>query len=273
MRYRMTPHYPQSLGLRPTPAPRIQSPWLSCPRPSPDAPLRLFCLPYAGGGGAVFRQWPERLKGLAEVCPVLLPAREARFREPACTRMGPLVVMLADALAPFLERPFAIFGHSMGALIAFELTRLLVGRQAPGPVRLFISGSRTPRSSFAEANVHGLPDDEFLDCLHRRYRAIPDAVRENRELAEIIMPALRADFELLVTYRYVDGAPLRCPLVVYGGQSDDTVSPEELQGWAEYGGADGTFRCRLFAGSHFFLRTSEADLLADIGSELAAVIA
>jgi medium-chain acyl-[acyl-carrier-protein] hydrolase len=221
----------------------------------------------------VFRQWPERLQGVAEVCPVLLPGREARFREPAATRMAPLVATLADALAPFLDRPFAIFGHSMGALIGFELARLLESRQGRSPVRVFISGSRSPRSSFADANVHNLPDEEFLDCLHRRYQAIPDAVRENRELAEIIMPALRADFELLETYRYVDGPGLKCPLVVYGGQSDDTVSREELEAWAGYGVGEKAFRCRLFAGSHFFLRTAELELATDVRSELITALA
>ncbi len=272
----MTLHQAQPQpALRSSPPPRIQSPWVSSPRPCPDAPVRLFCLPYAGGGGAVFRQWPAGLNGIAEVCPILLPGREARFREPACTRMEPLVAALSDAILPFLDRPFALFGHSMGALIAFELTRALQNRQGRSPARLFISGSRTPRSSFADANVHSLPDEAFLDCLHDRYQAIPDAVRENRELADIVMPTLRADFELLETYRCVGGAGLKCqcPLIVYGGREDDTVSPDELQGWASYCEADGAFRCRLLAGSHFFLRTAEADLIADLRGELAAAVA
>jgi medium-chain acyl-[acyl-carrier-protein] hydrolase len=250
---------------------RIRSPWLSCPRPCPDAPTRLFCLPYAGGGGAVFRQWPARLQGVAEVCPVLLPGREARFKEPAYTRMELLVAALHEAIAPFLDKPFALFGHSMGALIAFELARLLQSRRGLSPVRLFISGSRSPASSFADANVHSLPDEEFLECLHHRYHAIPDAIRENRELAEIVLPSLRADFELLETYRYTGGEKLKCPLTVYAGRDDDTVSLEEAPAWARYSEATAAFRCRVLSGRHFFLRTAEADLLSDLRGELAAM--
>lgn len=245
---------------------RPAMPWLSCPRPDPAARLRLFCLPYAGGGGSIFRQWPPRLAGLAEVCPILLPGREARFREPAHTRMEPLVAALEQGIAPHLDKPFAFFGHSMGALIAFDLCRRLQQGRGVSPVCLFVSGSRPPHATWAEASVHSLADRDFLACVHDRYHAIPDAVRDNAELAQIVLPALRADFELLETYQCEEPGRLPCPLVAYGGRQDDTVTPTELESWSRY--TDRSFRCRVLPGDHFFLRTAEADLLADLASQL-----
>lgn len=250
------------------PPQRQQTPWLSCPRPNLTAPLRLLCLPYAGGGGSVFRSWPAGLDGVAEVCPVVLPGREARFRERPFTRMEPLLDSLQDGISRHLDRPFAIFGHSMGALIAFELARALQRDRGVSPVCLIVSGSRPPHASFADADVHGLPDEEFLECLHSRYHAIPDIVRQNRELAEIVMPALRADFELLETYRLKAADRVACPIVALGGTADQTVRPDELQAWSRH--TEGEFRCRLFDGDHFFIRSAESDLLKLIDSELKA---
>lgn len=249
----------------PQPTPR-RTPWLSFPRPSPQAPLRLLCLPYAGGGGSIFRNWPARLSTIAEVCPVLLPGREARFRDRPFTRLQPLVDALLDGIAPHLDKPFAFFGHSMGALVAFEASRQLQGRGL-APVCLFVSGSRPPHAPWTAGSVHNLPDREFLACVHDRYHAIPDAVRHNPELAEIVLPALRADFEVLETYHCADFSPVSCPLVVYGGTHDDTVTPAELDTWRRY--TAGPFRSHMLPGDHFFLRAAEPDLLADLAAQLA----
>ncbi len=240
--------------------------WVSCPRPALEAPVRLFCLPYAGGGGSVFRGWPVRLEGLAEVCPILLPGREARFSDPACTRMEPLVTALVEAVAGRLDRPVAFYGHSMGALIAFEVCRRLEQTGAAAPVCLFVSGSRPPHARWSEAAVHHLPDREFLDRLHERYRAIPDAVRDSAELASIVLPALRADFELLETYSCADSGTLACDLVAYAGRGDETVALAEVDEWGRYTAGD--FRRRDFDGDHFFMRSVEAEMVADLAEEL-----
>jgi medium-chain acyl-[acyl-carrier-protein] hydrolase len=240
--------------------------WLSCLRPDPGAKVRLFCLPYAGAGGSIYRNWSARLAGVAEVCPILLPGREARFRDRPHTQMQSLVAAMAEGIASQLRRPFALFGHSMGALIAFELARRIARDRGVSPACLFVSGSRPPDAVWTESPVHSLPDREFLDCLHGRYHAIPAAVRENRELAEIVLPALRADFAILETYRYEDGTRLDCPIVAYGGIQDDTVTCEELESWGRYT-AKG-FKGRRLPGDHFFLRTAEAELLADLSRHL-----
>lgn len=247
---------------------RPRSCWFSPPR-QPSANLLTFCLPYAGGGASNFKNWQPRLQGLTDVCPILLPAREARFRDPPYRRMQPLVDAIVDALQPNLDRPFALFGHSMGALIAFEVARKLermVGTRQKELVCLFVSGSRPPHATWSDAGIYTLPDADFLACLHDRYHAIPDVVRDNPELAQIVLPALRADFELLETYRCEDTSPLVCPIVAYGGARDSTVTADELGTWCRYTTAP--FRSRLFPGDHFFLRTAESDLLADLAAQL-----
>lgn len=230
----------------------------------------MFCFPYAGGGGSVFRQWPANLRGLAEVCAVLLPGREARFRERPFTRMEALVSALHAESAGLLDRPFAVFGHSMGALIAYEWCRLLQRQQRRMPACLIVSGSRPPHADFSDAGVNGLSDDAFLDRLHARYQAIPDMVRQNRELAEVVLPALRADFELLEFYRHEAADRLRCPILAFGGRQDPTVSPRELAEWSAY--SEGELELSLLEGDHFFIRSAEAGLLAGVRSRLSRLV-
>lgn len=245
---------------------RSASPWFVRPRPNPHAQSRLFCLPYAGGGASIFRNWPAKLSAHLEVCPISLPGREARFRDRPFTLMPDLVSELAEALRPVLDLPFAFFGHSMGALIAFELARRIRRTAGSMPAGLLVSGCRPPRSEFLDPGVYALPDGEFLDRLSRRYRAIPNAVRANAELLELVLPTLRADFELLARYEYRDDEALTCPILALGGDRDDTVSPEDLRGWAEY--TRGPFNCRTVPGDHFFLKSAESELLAIVAGAL-----
>src|SRR5262249_13687929 len=126
--------------------PTARERWLACARPRPQADIRLFCFPYAGGGASVFRGWADGLPASVEVCPVQLPGRGTRFREPAFTRLPPLIEALAESLRPHLDRPFAFFGHSLGALVAFELARYLHQHQGREPVRLFVSGCGGPQT-------------------------------------------------------------------------------------------------------------------------------
>lgn len=226
------------------------STWLARPRPRPHAGLRLLCLPYAGAGAAMFRAWPEILSKDIEVCPVRLPGRENRLTEPPCTRLAPLVSRLAQALVPLLDLPYVIFGHSMGALIGFELARELRQRFATSPAHLILSGRPAPRLPPRERPIHELPDDAFVDelCL---YGGMPHEVLENPELMELLLPTLRADFAIVETYEYSPQEPLDCPLTVFGGTDDPKVPAENLHGWRQE--TDGEFSLRLFEGGHQFL--------------------
>ncbi|MBO0795654.1 MAG: thioesterase, partial [Ktedonobacteraceae bacterium] len=195
-----------------------------------QARLRLFCLPFAGGGATIFRGWAESLPPGVDVCPVYLPGRESRLREPLFTRLEPLVEALGRALVPFLDMRFAFFGHSMGALISFELARYLRRMHAPEPVHLFVAAHRGPQLPDRDAPMHSLPDAALVDAL-RRLGGTPQAVFEHEELLQIVLPILRADFELCETYVYAQEAPLDVPISVFGGEQDPMVSVQDLQGW------------------------------------------
>jgi medium-chain acyl-[acyl-carrier-protein] hydrolase len=239
-------------------------PWLACARPRPRAAIRLFCFPYAGGGASVFRGWANGLPGSVEVCPVQIPGRETRFREPAFTRLRPLIEALAESLRPHLDRPFALFGHSLGALVAFELTRHLQREGAPEPAHLFVAGCGAPRARGQEPFLHTLPAAEFWKEL-RRLGGTPAEVLDNEELMELLLPTLRADFALAETYTYVDGPPLTCPVCALGGL-DEEVDRRDLGAWREL--TTGPFRLRMLPGDHFFIQTARPLLLRALAREL-----
>ena len=223
--------------------------------------FRLFCFPYAGGGASLYRTWQERLGPDIEVCAIQLPGREDRFGEPRFDSLISLIDVLADVLSPYLDSPFGFFGHSLGSLISFELTRRLRRQKAPCPVQLFVSGRRAPQIPDPDPPIHQLPDAEFIEEL-RRFNGTPQAVLENPELMEIFMPLLRSDIGLDETYVYDHEAPLDCPISAFGGLEDEEVSREELAAWRDQ--TQSKFRMQMFPGDHFFLNGKESDGLLEV---------
>jgi medium-chain acyl-[acyl-carrier-protein] hydrolase len=240
------------------------NPWLVRAKLNPEAKLRLFCLPHAGGGASVFRDWWRFLPSSVEVCAVQLPGREARFREAPFSRLSPLVEALATNLQPYLDRPYALFGHSMGALVGFELARHW-RRNGPLPAHLFVSARRAPQLAMTEKPSYALPDEDFLASL-RRFGGAVDPILDNPELLEVVMPALRADFAVVETYAYADEPRLDVPITAFGGQADPVVLPEHLEAWRMQTTA--AFRLRMMPGDHFFLQTQQDLLLRDLAEEL-----
>ncbi len=240
--------------------------WVLRPRPRPQAHLRLFLLPHAGAGASAFRGWSDGLPADVEVCPVQLPGRENRVAEPAFDRLEPLVRALAGALAGWDDLPWAVFGHSNGALIAFELARHLRREGRHGPVHLFASGRRSPDSPAEGAVTHHLPDGQFVREL-RELGGTPEEVMAHPELMALLLPLLRADVALTETYPFVEEAPLECPITAYGGVDDAKASREQTEAWRRH--TSGGFTHRRFPGDHFFilsrrdlvLRTLSQDLL------------
>lgn len=241
------------------------SPWLPFDPPRPDARVRLFCLPYAGGAASAFRGWDRVLDPLIDVCPVQLPGRETRWSEPPFTDMQTMVNALVDALSPFMEMPFALFGHSLGGTVAFEMARALERLGRAGPVHLFASGARAPHGPSQRPPLHNLPSAEFVAGLER-LDTIPREVLANRELVELILPTLRADFRVFETYRFSPGSQVRCPLSVFGGHDDHLVTSEELAAWADL--ATSRVTIRTFPGGHFFVRDARDEVLSAVGQDL-----
>jgi medium-chain acyl-[acyl-carrier-protein] hydrolase len=237
------------------------------PRAPRTARLRLFCLPYAGGAASAYRTWDDALAPDVELCPVQLPGRGSRFREPSFRRLADLVRALTQGLLPLLDRPFAVFGHSMGAVVAFELARELRRRGAPGPVLLAVSGHQAPRRPEPEPPFSHLADAEFVAEVRRRYDGIPQEVLAEEELLQLLLPALRADVEALEGYTYSADAPLACPISCFGGEDDRHVSLADLEAWRDETRATATVR--TFPGGHFFVDSARDDVVRALGQDLA----
>ena len=230
-----------------------------------QARYRLFCLPYAGGGASIYRSWQEELPAEIEVCPIQLPGRENLLRETPQTRIKPLIKILSDQIEPYLDLPYAIFGHSLGAWVGFELIRELRRRQLTLPSRFLVSGSKAPQLLDLTPPIHRLPDDKFIAKIES-YGGTPPAVLQNRKLMEQFLPILRADFAVLETYFYTESAPLECPIAVFGGKADDLVTPAQLTAWQQQTKAE--FDLQMFEGDHFFLNSARQELLKAIATTL-----
>lgn len=232
--------------------------WFTRARPNERAGVRLFCFPYAGGSALTFRGWPALLAPEVEVCAVQLPGRGPRMHEPPFDDARSLIEALLPVMARHLDRPFALFGHSMGGAIAFELARRLHGEFGVEPLHLFISGRRAPHVSYAGPTLYDLPEPAFKEEL-RRLGGTPAEVLEDPELMELLVPLLRADIALSQTYRYEPRPSLTCPLTVFGGLQDGHDEPEVLAAWREH--TLGAFDMKMFEGDHFFINTAQRPLL------------
>jgi medium-chain acyl-[acyl-carrier-protein] hydrolase len=241
------------------------SAWLICPKPNPWARLRLFCFPYAGGGSGIYRPWTAGLPETIELWCVRLPGRESLRSTPAFTRLVALVKALAPIILPYLDRPFAFFGHSMGGLISFELIHELRRQHDLAPVHLFVSGRHAPQLPDQAPRLHHLPESEFLTQL-RRLNGTPEAVLQDTELMQFFLPILRADFAVCETYTYTAKPPLTCPISAFGGWQDPRVCYDELAAWREQ--TRGAFMQRMLPGDHFFLHSAQEQLLRALAQDL-----
>lgn len=245
---------------------KAPGPWvLSLPAPATTR-LKLFCFPHAGGGGSAFARWPSKLPRDVHVVPVQLPGRENRFSEPPPSSVSSLVLAVAANL-PFGDAPFVFFGHSMGALLAFEVARALRRAGRPLPRLLIASASAPPQGGYAHVMLHRSGGEDLVDQL-RRY-GTPEAVVANRELLELFTPVIQGDSRLIGEYRYVPEPPLPVPLAVYRGEQDLTVT-QPLEPWGELTSA--RFFIRGFRGHHMYLHPGEAELYAALAEDLEAAV-
>lgn len=223
------------------------------------APVRLFCFPYAGGNGSTYQSWPTSEK--VEVCPVELPGRQHRFAEPARARMEDLVALLVAELAPRLTPPFALFGHSMGALIAYALTLELRRRDLPAPCHLLVSGRAAPQLPHSARTLHQLPDAVLL----RELGGAAEGKLE-RELLGVMLPTLRADVALCETYAPPAEPPLALPIAAFRGLWDGAVGRRQIEAWRAQ--TRGDFSMWEFPGGHQYLAHAARSLVATIAGLL-----
>ncbi|MGW8765417.1 thioesterase II family protein [Streptomyces sp. NPDC055815] len=243
------------------------NPWLITPRPDADARLRLFCVPYAGGGASMYRGWAHRLPAGVEVNAVQLPGREERFREEPALRLDDVVARLGTVLAGRTDRPYALFGHSMGSLLAFETARWLRAEGCPAPEFVIVSGRGAAQIPPPWPAIHHLPEEEFVQRVIDMH-GTPAWVFEDAQLRAMVVRTLRADLTVVDTYRYRDEAPLPCPVTAFTSPGDGLAPIEHVRAWAEQTTAG--FRCHEIEGGHFFLRDNAETFLSVLNSELEA---
>jgi medium-chain acyl-[acyl-carrier-protein] hydrolase len=246
-----------------------KSVWLPPLRTSARSQLRLFCFPYAGGSASAFARWPDFLPATVDVRPVQLPGRWNRMREAPFTRFEHALRVLAQVLPPFLDRPFVFFGHSMGALLAFEMARYLQQQGLPQPLHLFVSGRRAPHLPDTDLPPAGLNDEEFIERL-RELNGTPGEVLGNPELMNLLLPTIRADFDVCRSHEYIAGPPLACPLTVFGGIDDVESAGDRLEAWDVH--TTGRRMIFKFPGDHFYMHSAEASLLRTLAASLRSLV-
>ena len=248
--------------------------WVHRPQPNPDARLRLFCLPYGGGGGSLFRAWPAGLPPWVEVCPIQLPGREERLREPPMSELDRLLDALLVVLPEMLDRPFAFYGCSMGALVAFELTRCLRATRGLKASYLFCAAFPAPHlRSSALRKLDEVLAKETLDAELIRGLAltglVPDHVLSQSETMKVMWPVLRSDFLTVNNYVYREEAPLECPISAFAGLQDREILRNEVGAWFQHTQAE--FYLRTMPGAHLFMDSDREQLLECISRDLCSL--
>jgi medium-chain acyl-[acyl-carrier-protein] hydrolase len=234
--------------------------WILRFKPRPAARLRLFCFPYAGGSASIYRDWAQHVIPDVELIGVQPPGRESRISEPLIGDLPLLVQGVFAALRPHLDRPCLFFGHSLGALVAYELAKLLRRTDVHAVLRgMFVSGSAAPQLRKNPAVLHDLPDGAFIERL-RALNGTPKELFDHPELLALFLPILRNDFLLSETYRHQPAPPLDIPIHCLGGEADPRVDTEQLAGWKEHS-TRRPFSMTLFQGDHFFIHPEKGAVI------------
>lgn len=216
----------------------------------PNAEIRLFCFPHAGGGPTAFFSWNALLGLRIECAAVQYPGRAQRWKEAGLTSMSELVHEIAENWAESSAIPFAFYGHSFGGLVAFEVARRLRNKQMRGPEWLFVGATRAPQLEHWQTPIHTLPDEEFVSALQERYGGIPAAIRADRETLNLFLGSMRTDLKAYENYRMNEDAPLAIPITAFAGSEDHSVSPERMQGWEMQ--TEVAFQMKILPTGHFF---------------------
>lgn len=227
--------------------------------------FRMFCFPYAGGTAAIFRDWAETVALDVEICAIRLPGREGRHADPPFRRAERVAESLTPILQDFLDLPFVMFGHSMGAILAYEITRAIRTATAVEPRALLVSAHRAPHLPRRGRDRHDLPREQLIAEL-KALNGTPAEVFQHDDLLDFVLPILRSDLELVESWSSPAGVRLSCPVVAFAGSDDRNVSAEEVAGWAAV--TSGPFRSVALAGDHFFINSAKANFLHALRREL-----
>ena len=239
--------------------------WVTSVNTATQAKRQLICLPFAGGGASYYRRWNTIVPDTVSIFAVQLPGREERVEEAPFDRMQELVQAAINGLIPALRPPYSLFGHSLGALICYELIYALQEQGHPTPQHLFVSGAKAPHIASSSTPIHDLPDNLLIEEV-ANYGGLPQEILDHPELIELLIPRLRADFALFETYTFQQRAPLPCPITAFAGQSDKYVRLDSVSAWESHTSAE--FQLESFSGGHFFLNKFAQQMLNKISLAL-----
>lgn len=228
-----------------------------------DGKITLFCLPYAGGGASFYNHWVKRMQEAFTVCPIQLPGREERIMEQPYENMNVMLDDLEQAILNVIKAPYALWGHSMGGKIAYELEKRMEKHGYMAKC-LFVSGSRAPHIPEPEP-IYYLPDLAFKEKLGR-FEGTPKELLDNQELLEFFLPMLRADFTMDETYCTHTDVLLKCPIIAFGGEADREANEDEVKAWKKY--TENYFDYQMFPGGHFYVREHEEDVIHAVTKQL-----
>ncbi|MGG3571972.1 thioesterase domain-containing protein [Bacillus gobiensis] len=246
----------------------MQNKWVIIDEVKPEARMRLFCFSYAGGGANVYKTWNKYLPDDLELASIELPGRGRRITEPSIRHKDILVETLKKAILPYLEeKPFCFFGHSMGALIAYELIQSLNKSEGLLPRHFFPSAHRAPHlQRSTNKTTYNLPDDALIQRL-RELDGTPETVLNNKELLNIVLPIMRADLQICETYQYsADNKVLSVPITAFAGKGDRSVAVESIDAWSSL--TSRSFDCIKMEGNHFFIHQHEQVIVQKIAETL-----
>ena len=238
--------------------------WVIRAEPRPSAKLRLFCFPYAGVGTSAFRGWAEAADRDIEVCTVQLPGRENRLRERPFASMAELLPHLSKVLSELLDRPYLLYGHSLGGRLAFQVARTFRDARLAAPLHLFVGASPAPQVPWLHSLTHGLTEDDFLREIQRRYGGMPAQIMDDPELRALVVPALRADVTMMETYQYQPGPPFDFGITAFTGNRDPVVKRPSVDEWRHQ--TTSIFHCQELDGDHFFTQSARPQLLETIAA-------
>lgn len=239
------------------------SKWFLVTKPKPQAEFRLFCFPYAGGSATAYSAWAELLPDNVELVAIQPPGRANRLGEPLLTSVPDMAGGVADAIGPWLDRPYMIYGHSLGSIVSFELLHALRARGLALPFHYFCGARRAPHFPPRIAPIHNYPLEEFKAEL-KTLNGTPEIILNNADLMDIFVPILRTDFKAAYNYRREPAIRIECPASVFNGAKDDKVLEEDMMGWQEHFAGKVDFR--TFEGGHFFMDENRQDVLDAIGA-------
>jgi surfactin synthase thioesterase subunit len=241
--------------------------WIRVYRPAPKG-IRLFCFPHAGGAASYFYPWSRSLPEDVEVQAVQYPGRQDRRAEPCVLGIPELADRIHAAIRPQLGEPFAFYGHSMGAVLAFEVAGRIAREQGAGPAHLFVSGRRAP-SRFRHEELHRASTSAFIAEM-RALGGTDPRILADQELLDMVLPTIRGDYTAIETYRYEPAPPLSCDITAMVGDSDPKASVDDAAAWSEH--TLGRFDLRVFPGGHFYLEDCQAGVLDVVTSVLSSAL-